>query len=144
MQYRPEIWIFTNSIILKMDKQDNLLVKKAEQYAANRLVNHLLRDAFIAGAQWQKKQGDKVNEQQIETPAMVLIKKFYKVPEIGDKKIFMLPSEILQEVQDMGCVTDDDINCQTIGLALRALSFKRVARQTYNGPRYGYMISTIK
>lgn len=80
-----------------------------------------------------------------ETNARKLIREFYRVPETTDDEsaiVFKQPIEIMQDLRNARKLTSAHTNVSevTLGLALKASGFDKVAERRANGTRYGYKL----
>ena len=101
----------------------------------------LLNNEDYAWTQDEYKQFTSENLQYIETTnAMRLMKLYYRRPEGNDKPVFMSAGDIVMQLKEKRKITSSlqHIDDVSIGLAMRALAYRRYCRRTDRGPRWGY------
>ena len=101
----------------------------------------LLNNEDYEWTQEEYKQFTHENLQYIETTnAMRLMKLYYRHPEGNDKPVFMSAGDIVMQLKEKRKITSSlqHIDDVSIGLAMRALAYRRYCRRTDRGPRWGY------
>lgn len=79
----------------------------------------------------------------IETPALQLIKEYYRMPEEGEECLWKQPIEILQDLRKAKKITGGMTNVSdvSLGMALRGMGFERKSKKINKlSTRYGYNV----